>query len=218
MRRWALRIGVCVVVGVVVNVLVAWGLNLDRQLPGNTVRFSSLSTSPGDKWPVRVPSSWPEAPETIGRLVSSDLGRNVEIWAYAKQEDGREVSVHVLRSGWPAKAVERTSWSSFSPWNLLNPSSTAGLCFPREGVPSSIWHVGLKIDLDLAGWSFRGRTVPLHPVWPGFAVNTLAYGAVAWGVLFAPGVVKRWRRRRRGACVGCGYELAGLVRCPECGK
>lgn len=45
--------------------------------------------------------------------------------------------------------------------------------------------------------------------------------------LFAPfptfalirGPVRRWRRRRRGLCVGCGYNLTGNVSgvCPECG-
>lgn len=33
------------------------------------------------------------------------------------------------------------------------------------------------------------------------------------------GPVRRWRRRRRGLCVRCGYNLTGNVSgiCPECG-
>lgn len=36
---------------------------------------------------------------------------------------------------------------------------------------------------------------------------------------FARGPVRRWRRRRKGLCVKCGYDLTGNVSgvCPECG-
>jgi hypothetical protein len=34
------------------------------------------------------------------------------------------------------------------------------------------------------------------------------------------GPIKRWRRRRRGRCICCGYDLTGNVSgiCPECGN
>jgi hypothetical protein len=38
-------------------------------------------------------------------------------------------------------------------------------------------------------------------------------------VAFIRGPVRRWRRRKRGECVACGYDLTGNVSgiCPECG-
>ncbi len=38
-------------------------------------------------------------------------------------------------------------------------------------------------------------------------------------VAIARGPLRRWRRRKRGACVACGYDLTGNVSgvCPECG-
>jgi hypothetical protein len=69
------------------------------------------------------------------------------------------------------------------------------------------------------------RALPLRPLWPGFAINTIFYAAVLWIVFAAPGVIKRLRRRRRGQCIHCGYDLRGqsgsgngAQRCPECGK
>ena len=34
------------------------------------------------------------------------------------------------------------------------------------------------------------------------------------------GPLRRWRRRRKGSCLKCGYDLTGNVSglCPECGK
>jgi hypothetical protein len=39
-------------------------------------------------------------------------------------------------------------------------------------------------------------------------------------IAFIRGPVRRWRRRRRGCCLNCGYDLTGNVSgvCPECGE
>ena len=53
------------------------------------------------------------------------------------------------------------------------------------------------------------------PTWS--AVATLAaYPTVA----FIRGPLRRWRRRRRGLCVACGYDLTGNTTgvCSECGE
>lgn len=56
-----------------------------------------------------------------------------------------------------------------------------------------------------------GMHVPCWVAWVLFA----AYPTLA----FVRGPVRRWRRRRRGLCVRCGYNLTGNVSgvCPECG-
>ena len=53
------------------------------------------------------------------------------------------------------------------------------------------------------------------PIWtvPAFLI---AYPIFA----FIRGPMRRWRRRRRGVCAGCGYNLTGNESgvCPECGN
>jgi hypothetical protein len=51
------------------------------------------------------------------------------------------------------------------------------------------------------------------------ALEAAFYSALLWLVLCGPGVLRWWRRRRRGRCVQCGYNLTGNIsgRCPECG-
>ncbi|MHC4102380.1 MAG: hypothetical protein ACYSW1_16050, partial [Planctomycetota bacterium] len=67
------------------------------------------------------------------------------------------------------------------------------------------------------------RVIPLAPIWPGFAVDTLFYAAI-WAALLlllvGPGAVRRTARAARGLCGHCGYDLrhAGHEACPECGK
>ncbi len=65
----------------------------------------------------------------------------------------------------------------------------------------------------------RSRALPLLPIWPGFAVNTVFYAALLWPLICGPFALRRHLRRKRGLCVACGYDLRGdLTRgCPECG-
>lgn len=62
--------------------------------------------------------------------------------------------------------------------------------------------------------------LPLRPLWPGFLINTFFYAILAFALVRTPRVVRRAIRRRRGRCVGCGYDRDGLdpeAACPECG-
>jgi len=72
------------------------------------------------------------------------------------------------------------------------------------------WWVGLpKPAAPLHVLAVRGAS------WVPLALLA-AYPAVA----FVCGPVRRWRRRRKGRCVRCGYDLTGNVSgvCPECGE
>jgi hypothetical protein len=62
--------------------------------------------------------------------------------------------------------------------------------------------------------------LPVFPLWPGFALNTLFYATIAWVLWRIPILIRRHRRRARNLCVKCAYDRAGLgtgVACPECG-
>ena len=62
------------------------------------------------------------------------------------------------------------------------------------------------------------RLIPLKPLWPGFAINTVFYAAVLWLLLICPGRLRRFLRLRRGLCPACAYPIGTSDVCTECGK
>jgi DNA-directed RNA polymerase subunit RPC12/RpoP len=63
------------------------------------------------------------------------------------------------------------------------------------------------------------RLIPLEPIWPGFAINTIFYAALLWVLWVAPGKIRRFVRVRAHRCPACGYRIAEGVgpNCSECG-
>jgi hypothetical protein len=65
----------------------------------------------------------------------------------------------------------------------------------------------------------RTYWIPIIPIFPGFAINTIFYAAIVYALFAVPGAVRRRVRIKRGQCASCGYSLRESVseKCPECG-
>jgi hypothetical protein len=61
------------------------------------------------------------------------------------------------------------------------------------------------------------RLLPLRPMWPGFAINTIFYAAILWLLWITPGKIRRFIRIRRGRCPACAYPVGTSPVCTECG-
>jgi hypothetical protein len=190
--------------GAVLTVGVAWGIAAWLPAPSYAGGWRGQSV------PVSmhmVPSSWP-------LCVRAEQGRawgRTETQAYYGTEgphyySGAEHMLVHMQTGWPMRAME--SWMTLdmpagAPWQSKN-------------------HFGFRIgDLAPRGRPYPERPfrrIPLRPDMPGFAVNTVTYALV----LFAAARLVTWARgalrRRRGQCARCGYDIAGLAMCPECGS
>jgi len=61
--------------------------------------------------------------------------------------------------------------------------------------------------------------LPFYPLWSGFLTNTIVYTAIAWTLWSSPFVIRHVIRRKRGRCIKCGYDLRNVEheKCPECG-
>lgn len=104
--------------------------------------------------------------------------------------------------GWPLLCL----WSEYHITDDLRATPHGGIAIPRNDVARGALNRMYPVML------------PCRPLWRGLAINTAAFAAGWWGLLMIPRLLRADSRRRRGVCVRCGYDLAGLAKCPECGR
>jgi hypothetical protein len=110
--------------------------------------------------------------------------------------------------GWPLRSFccIRTLDTTTNLWNLSDES------------PAISWLDQRFVDPLCLTDQF---TLPLKPLWPGFAINTTFYAAMIrglWLLFAAPGFVRRRIRARRGQCPACAYPVGASEVCTECGR
>ncbi len=200
------RIVVSLMVGVVVTVLVAWGL--DRFTPAAV----NPSTIPPLVWPVGVPSDWPMVPDSAEHQLRAGAtyefhGANLH-QAWETKFADPAVTLYTQSEklyGWPCRALGK--WSGGT--RTLNIVTDLDVGTMRAGMPwPANWPTARTWDDD---------RLPVYPLWPGFALNTLFYGAFARVALAGVSHVKNRRRPKPGMCPVCRYPISGLIVCPECG-
>jgi hypothetical protein len=153
-------------------------------------------------------------------------------------EEGFSKVVATTDGGW-AWRTTRFGWTAAGPGPdvvLLpwRPSPLGSAPINEElGVIPGYEH--FSVGSGVGGWGaairdwthYIGRGLPGPPAWTGvgeiaglgFAADTLFFGFLYLGASAIARKHWRWRRRRRGRCGWCGYDLrsGGLAACPECG-
>jgi len=238
-RRWIFIILLFLLLvsgSAIVNVAVAWGCAVLITLPPPTLTRPSVgapdatpqdATEPlDDRWLAR--SGWNrtapdelyvyrieiESSSVFGLTrreflerccVNPDNPRDVIIMDRWRYPFARQV-----RAGWPMKALLGG--------HLINARRRQGIVSSR----TERWRTVDAIDISLINpkkddWA--GRDLPLRPMCPGFAINTLFYAIILWLLIPGPFVLRRLIRIKRGRCPRCGYDLRHALSggCPECG-
>ena len=221
-RRFIREIVICLLLGVLMTVAVAWVVLLAPPDPLAKKHWLGHGTDMQGA-SIRFEADGLKIPPTVG--IERQLSIGVRDGAFDLWLDGSGQPVEVLSpwignglhrsggrkgvrwSGWPALSMvalnEVDAWARVSS-NVVR----RGLALPEGWLPQSgtAWPV---VDTP--------TTLPLLPHFPGFAIDTAFYAGVSWLLIFAPFALRRALRRRRGRCTECGYELAMLETCPECG-
>jgi len=85
-----------------------------------------------------------------------------------------------------------------------------------RGDPDSRW---FRPTAGHDGWSLEDQAVPRRILPLRFAINTVFYAVILWGLFAAPLALRRRGRIRGGRCPKCAYDLRGSdsPSCPECG-
>ena len=186
MKRWALRIFLLLLLGAIVNVVVAWGCALSATLP-TKLNPRALTNADQAWWRNRAPDDYPIYPDRATEFTAHGSA----LLRLTVGTGGMDNPMsHRQRNGWPTKSMERSQWSSLHQLE---------------------WHDTWTVNRPV---SF---SVPLRPVWPGFAINTVFYAVVLWLLFAAPFALRRWRRIKRGLCPKCAYPVGTSDVCTECG-
>ena len=220
-RRRLLIAAIFLLAGAVVNVAVAWGCAYRNGHYSDDWHWITVPEN-NQFWLERRPHEW-ESGMLIGVTRHSGLGRNLTN-ARGSTRPPERVTVPYLKPGTGStgprpgsevvvKNEARILEAEFGlPLRSFRWTSVSGRTYyPRSVDSRTYYHRSPTITMG-------GRVLPLLPIWPGFAVNTLFYAVVLWLLIPGPFVLRRFIRVQRGRCVKCGYPMGESGVCSECGK
>jgi hypothetical protein len=238
-KRWILRILLCLLLGAITTVAVAWRCawrsdahSLQAFYPNAQVELEHRRLEPLQE----RDEAWLRA-RGMDNAFASDWSENPirMFWIHRARWVGLEQRVFTSQSGGPhsqfeAAAQMRAGWPSLALYGerlvdrylerehqILDRISSAGAFELDWSQPSllTIWRPVKHDPLSTKALAF----LPLRPIWPGFVIDTLFYAAIWFGVFFGFASAKRAIRRKRGRCPMCGYDLRNALDkgCSECG-
>lgn len=208
MRRHVRLIIICLLIGVIANLTVAWVTLWN-------VRFAAAKTIVPHDGDHPALTWWRDrAPDAIGpdqlRAVQSFRARGVDIDTVfsGRRTAARDDSAgRYIRAGLPYLSVEAMHWVTIT----VEADGTRRRLHDVEG--------GLRIPAVNRGFEPGGSCVlPWWPMWPGAVINTLIFSALAWIVIVPPLMARRAFRRWRRRCQWCGYPIGTSSVCTECGR
>ncbi len=209
-RRLIIIVAILLLGGAVVNVGVAWGIAAFGEFPqiGLSVSYglsldgfeSEVELTVGGRTSVAGAAPWHiglDPPRGGVGTVRAGVGY-WHCWE-AHVVSGRTAATAAF--GWPFPALR----------TVVAPAGFAGGVNVDPALPAP----GFLTDRGMFDRSMGA--IPVNPILPGMLFNTLIYAAaLVIPLSFFP--LRRWRRRRRGRCARCNYDLAGIDgTCPECG-
>jgi hypothetical protein len=213
-RNMIFRVLVLLVIGAIINVAVAWGcaacLN-PTNWPQGPFGITA-ARSDNDRWDC----CFNRMPGAEARMYCASVGLDVQSLSNGKTDP----PLASLRAPWEAREkLDDSTDSIFDArglpllcmWSRLDRNS-------RGDTWTNGIQTGLSKSMIQNGGSFS-VCLPLHPIWAGFAINTIFYASMLW-LLFAYSCsLRRSNRVRRGQCPACAYPINhGTTNvCSECG-
>jgi hypothetical protein len=209
-KHWTLRILICLILGAITTVAVAWGCasSLEEpdwdsgtwsQPPFSEEHFVEVTVCQVRKPCASVVGVWryraflsaaprPTAAFDSG-ILPSWLGEFAPSAEFVREEIDEEARWGEA-IGWPAFAMSQRGNARFTATRY----TAQFLPVDRQPVPTNI-------------------------LFPGFVIDTLFYGAIWGGLWFGFAGGKRFIRSKRGRCPRCGYDLRGITQVgySECG-
>jgi len=203
-KRWALRILLFLLGGAIVNVAVAWAIAFWLDVNGRGGPDSSYETLQAQIFrcagATHVEVQVKRASSANLAKAADSLADTLGVWL-PTISDSHAVIVDLR--GWP--------FLSLATWHVPPTFER----FTTESASRMRW--GIRTGRRWSHAYLVPRALPLRPLWPGFAINTLFYAGVLWVLLAGPFALRRMIRKRRGRCAQCAYPIGQSPVCTECG-
>jgi hypothetical protein len=207
--------------GAIVNVAVAWGcaIWIDASKPEQRVGLTDLR---GPQWLFGIRSRpgaalvfmrprWFEQYEVRGALLEG----SVPYWSKAAGRPDPDDRYGLYANPDFVRMEGANGWPLLS---MIWKTDTDDVAWAGgRGTQSVDWGLEIARDLSRRPPYLQRRALPLLPIWPGFAINTLFYAAILWALFAAPLALRRRLRIRRGLCPACAYPVGESPICTECG-
>ncbi len=203
------KVVVFIVLAAILNLLIAWGCATRPSPPVFDARLTADYRRA--RW--QAEERGPQLRDDRLWIDRAYRGRGLHLLVIQVGPQGAE-QIHIHRAGWPMASMEGREHNPITPGTvpIQKPSYKAAIPLPTDDT--------LLVPLVGGGYSESPyvRVLPLLPVWPGFAINTLVYAVGAILVAGLWWLARRALRKFRGRCLSCGYDLRRdySTGCPEC--
>lgn len=222
MKRWVIIITICILIGAIINVAIAWwfAIRFDRFAPYSNSKIGISNFDYGyGQWSVST-HYWLGSTRTSTAVDSIEgssrnnfpVEKALPYWAESIRPEQYQIgmlsnkSLKAIAQGWPFRAMMIIAGPGFDSEDKL-----------LRGIP---W--------DAPTW-LRGRPIappsqvgpiylPLKIIWPGFIANTLLYSLVFYSIFFMHFKLRHVLRLKRKQCIKCGYPIGQSEICTECGE
>ena len=222
-----LKLALFLILGAIVNVTVAWGCAsfVPVRMTEIKAEFASYEQQwQAQPWAARFDQSLlPGASTYKGKQVGREA-MSVMLFFHTMHRPPADfpngegsvqsdiVELGRIDAGWPLPTMWGQVWTIGQIEHAERRDLKGGVIM--DGVIR-----GIRQPDDDFNFSFSDMNLlPVRPLWPGFAINTVFYAGVLWLLFAAPFALRRWRRIKRGLCPKCAYPVGTSTVCTECGK
>ena len=211
MKRVAIKVILFLLLGAILNIALAWTLCQASGVGHDAADGSEeLTDAYRQVWQRYAPHGFAVQPDDLAPFTDRIGFRAFQMYADREDLDPVDhfVELAVIKvAGWPQ--------DSLIGYEFLRMNTSAGI------TPAWVEHSNRFLRLRTKERPGDRPTVwlPIVPLWPGFAINTIFYAAILWLLFAIPFALRRRRRIKRGLCPACAYDLRGndSKTCPECG-
>jgi hypothetical protein len=215
MKRWLVRICVFLLLGAIVNIAVAWLLAGTYVFRSDPVMNWGVSSKSGLAWFYAMGHSpgYAVVQREVVEMNEQELAYLVGFFDRFSKVPAPTWSLASTTNPLSMPEDNDPLVEQAAGWPLLAMKCDYVIEVPGyvDGVANGIAISGIRGDANSL------RLLPLRPIWPGFAINTVFYAGVLWLLFAVPFALRRRWRIRRGLCPACAYPVGTNTVCTECG-